>query len=102
MNNGIGTYFQYGFTDPKDIVAAEQFAADNNLSREAAISVLQMNKEIAGGNFKDLHEPDKDKWRVDMKKKFMKEGNDEATAQANVETAEGYLIALNSKKAKIQ
>ena len=37
-----------------------------------------------------------------MKKKFMKEGNDEATAQANVETAEGYLIALNSKKAEIQ
>lgn len=102
VNDGIGKYLQYGFTDAKDIVAAEKFAEDNKLSRDAAINVLQMNKQIAGGNFTNLHENDKQKWRDDMKKRFGKYSSDQNTIADNVKKAEGYLESLSSIRSKIQ
>ena len=103
VDNGIGQYLQYGFTDAKDIAAAERFAKNNNISsRQSAIDVLQMNKQIAGGNFTNLHEDDKDKWRKDMLKRFKKAGNDDAVAQRNVQKAEDYLEAISSIRSKIQ
>lgn len=102
VNDGIGKYLQYGFTDAKDIVAAEKFAEDNKLSRDAAINVLQMNKQIAGGNYNNLNKPDKQKWKADMMDRFIKEGNNETIAKQNVEKAERYLESLSSIRSNIQ
>ena len=102
VNNGIGEYLQYGFTDAKDIVAAEQFAEEKGLNRKDAIDVLQMNKEVAGGNFKNLHNQDKEKWREDMKKKFRKYTTNENVISDNVNKAEEYLESLSSIRSKIQ
>ena len=102
VNEGIGQYLKYGFTDAKDIAAAEEFAKNNNLSRQSAIDVLQMNKQIAGGNFTNLHDQDKQKWRDDMKKKFEKYTSDETVISANVDQAEKYLESISSIRTKIQ
>lgn len=99
---GISQYLQAGFTDAKDIAAAEKFAKEKNLSREKAIDVLQMNKQIAGGNFTNLHDQDKQKWRDDMKKKFGKYTTDQNIIKNNVKEAEGYLESISSIRSKIQ
>lgn len=99
---GISEYLQAGFTDAKDIAAAERFAKENKLGREDAINVLQMNKQIAGGNFTNLHDQDKQKWRDDMKKRFGKYSSDQNTIADNVKKAEGYLESLSSIRSKIQ
>lgn len=99
---GISEYLQAGFTDAKDIAAAERFAKENKLGRKDAINVLQMNKQIAGGNFTNLHDQDKQKWRDDMKKRFGKYSSDQNTIADNVKKAEGYLESLSSIRSKIQ
>ena len=99
---GISEYLQAGFTDAKDIAAAERFAKENKLGREDAINVLQMNKQIAGGNFTNLHDQDKQKWRDDMKKRFGKYSSNQNTIADNVKKAEGYLESLSSIRSKIQ
>ena len=99
---GISEYLQAGFTDAKDIASAERFAKDNNLGRKDAIDVLQMNKQIAGGNFTNLHDQDKQKWRDDMKKRFGKYTTNQNIIEDHVKKAEGYLESLSSIRSKIQ
>ena len=101
--DGLREYIESGFTDVKDIAAGELFKNNyDNLSTRDAIDVLQMNKQIAGGNFTNLHDQDKQKWRDDMKKKFEKYTSDEKVISANVDQAEKYLESISSIRTKIQ
>ena len=103
--DGLEKYLKSGFTDVKDIAAGELFAKQHkNMTTDDAIDVLQINKQIAGGKFKDLNPDEQDKWRRALREKFKKQNPNISDAQLkkNVEDAEGYMNAISDIRSKIK
>ena len=101
--NEIQKYINSGYTDAKDIAAAERFSEQTGKDREVSIDVLQINKEIANGDFTKLNINEKDKWRETLKDKFKKQGGiSDQQVQANAKQAEEYLEAISKIRSKIQ
>ena len=101
--NGLRQYIESGFTDVKDIVAGEQFKNQYaNFNTKDAIDVLQINKQIAGGDFTKLNPDEQDKWRKALRERFKKQGNNDVQAKRNAETAEEYLNAINNLRSAIK
>lgn len=98
----LQNYFDDGFTDAKDIAAGEQLAKQMGIESKDARGILQMNKDIAGGDYTKLNEVEQDRWRKTLKQKFKSAGNSEVAANKNVQKAEEYLVAISRIRSKIQ
>ena len=111
-NDGTIDYLiEHGFTDPNDIITAQKMVDDDDKDRKVsvknldeAMSVLKVNKEIAGGKFNDLNPDDQDKWRRALKERFLKTGNaqNEKQAIAMAKNAEYLMDFANEKRKEIR
>lgn len=102
---GLNNYIESGFTDARDIATGELFLKNHrDMERKDAIDVLQINKQIAGGDFTKLNPDDQDKWRRALREKFEKgiPGISEGQLNRSVQNAEGYLNEISSIRTKIQ
>lgn len=99
----IDTYFKHGFNNPDDIIAAERFKNQQNVSRESAMNILDLSKKV--GDIDGMSKKNQDDWEKTMAKNFMEKTGikDEKSEviKSNVAQARKYLTSMNKNKKNI-
>ena len=109
--SGIDEYKEFGVDDAKDMAALEHFRANyNGMTREQAITVWQMNKDVTGGKrFDKLSKKNQDEWRDTMAQNFRKSMKTSGMTEEqintyvanNVRKAEDYITQFGKERAKM-